>query len=290
MIAPMTLPPRRCTAVLSLLLAACGDAPPTPPPPPPQLTAAAEQRLQQFADPSTWEDADPAHPGTRRRDPRTGIVFARIPHGEFLMGVEAGDPQAMPRHKVTLTHDYWLATTELTVGQWHRAVADFALDPAVPLPKNADDDQPMTLSCTDAERFAQRFGYRLPTEAEWERACTGGLELAAEPWATEAGMREHAWFHRNSDLRPHPVATRAANPFGLHDMLGNLWEWTADDFNPIVYQARKDGVTDPGSPAKGRHRTLRGGSWFSIPPATPRTRMSAEIDERGAFFGARFAR
>ncbi|MFO1076144.1 MAG: SUMF1/EgtB/PvdO family nonheme iron enzyme [Planctomycetota bacterium] len=275
-------------AALALALAACDRTP--PPPPPPQLTAAAEQRLAQFADPSTWTDRDPAHPGARLVDPRTGIAFARIPKGDFAMGTDDGDPQTRPRHAVTLTRDCLLATTELTVGQWRRAVAEFAIDPTVPLPTDAADALPMPLSCEDAEAFARRFGYRLPTEAEWERAATCGLEPAAEPWRDEAGMREFAWFHRNSDLHAHAVATRRANAWGLCDMLGNLWEWTAEDFNPVAYLALKPPIVDPFQPAKGRHRVLRGGSFYSVPPATPRTRTSAEINERSAFFGARFAR
>ncbi|MCA8975774.1 MAG: SUMF1/EgtB/PvdO family nonheme iron enzyme [Planctomycetes bacterium] len=275
-------------ALAVLALAACGEPALPPPPAPAELSAAARHRLDEFASPASWQDLDAERPGTRLRDPRTGIVFRRVPKGEFDMGDDGNDPMWRPRHRVVLSRDYLLAETELTVGQWQRCAAEFALDPGVPIPAG-DAELPMTLSCLDAEALAQRFGYRLPTEAEWERACGGGLPRDDEPWRKEAGMREYAWFHRNSMSQSHAVATRKANPFGLYDMLGNLWEWCGEDFDPMAYGKRKAPATDPYVPPRTRHRVLRGGSWFSVPPASPRTRFSAEVGERTAFFGARFA-
>jgi formylglycine-generating enzyme required for sulfatase activity len=290
MISAMALPRlRHVLAVLALLPAGCDEPPPPPPPPTPApvLSAAAEVRLAEFADPATWQDLDPTAPGTRLCDPRTGIVFRRIPRGEFTMGDDAGDAVMRPQHQVVLTRDYLLAETELTAGQWRRSAAEFALDPTVPVPEV--DELPIPLCNDDAVRFAARFGYRLPTEAEWERACRGGLPQHEEPWRTEEGMRAHAWFHRNSDLRAHPVATRQPNAYGLYDMLGNLWECCGEDYDAGAYARRARPATDPLVPPKARHRVLRGGSWFSVPPANPRTRLCAAVDERRPFFGARFA-
>ena len=288
MIARMPGSPVHCraTALVGLLLAACSDP---GNPVMPTLSADAERRLEQFADPSTWEALESDRPGSRLRDPRTGIVFRRIPKGEFDMGEDNRDAISRPRHRVALTRDYLLAETELTVGQWRRCVLEFAADPTVPVPEG-DDDLPMTLSCHDAAKLAERFGYRLPTEAEWERACTGGVSRDDEPWATESGMDEYAWFHRNSNSQAQPVGTKAANPFGLFDMLGNVWEWCSEHFDPVAYAERGPLTKDPHVPAAHEHRVLRGGSWFSIPPASPRTRSSAAMHERTPFFGVRFAR
>ncbi|MBL8724579.1 MAG: SUMF1/EgtB/PvdO family nonheme iron enzyme [Planctomycetes bacterium] len=274
--------------LLFLLADACrkADAPPTNVQEKPrELDAAARQRLREGADPRRWSNVDPAQPGSHRVDPRSGISFARIPAGEFTMGDEA-QVEAKPAHTVRLRRDFLLATTELTIGQWRRYVAEFGGDPTVPVPPWTDD-HPMPLSCVDAERFCATFGYRLPSEAEWERACTGGVERSAEPWATEAGMREHAWFHRNAEQRAHAVATRAPNAYGLHDMLGNLWEWCGENWRPFPYQGRTGVTEDPRGPNGGSDRVIRGGSWFSVPPATPRTRKSGGALERNRFFGCR---
>jgi len=233
------------------------------------------------------KNLDSKRPGHRFRDPRTGMVFVRVPGGEFEMGNNGVAVEA-PRHQVVLSRDYLLAETELTVGQWRRFVAEYSGDPNVPVPEGGDD-LPMTLSFVDAQKLATAFSYRLPTEAEWERACCGGVTMDAEPWATEEGMRRAAWFHRNADYQSHPVRLKAPNGYGLYDMLGNLWEWCIDDYDPIAYTRRKPPATDPKGSTRGAQRIIRGGSWFSVPPATPRTRLPAEIHERTAFFGVRFA-
>lgn len=215
-------------------------------------------------------------------------MFRRIPAGEFDMGTNEGQGHDRPQHRVRLTQDFLIAETEVTVGQWRTHVREFAGDPAVPVP--TEDTLPMPMSCADALGFCERYGYRLPTEAEWERACTGGVPREQEPWNTEAGMREHAWFHRNAEMRTHPVGTRAANGYGLFDMLGNLWEWCGEDWNPAPYVGRQGVTVDPRGPSTGFDHALRGGSWFSVPPGTPRTRMSGGFHERSAFFGCRPAR
>ncbi|USQ79092.1 formylglycine-generating enzyme family protein [Ornithinimicrobium faecis] len=85
-------------------------------------------------------------------------------------------------------------------------------------------------------------GYRLPTEAEWEHACRAGTT-----GPRYGDLDTIAWFRDNSDERPHEVGLKAPNAFGLHDTLGNVWEWCWD-----VYDAE----------AYGSYRVLRGGGWF----------------------------
>jgi len=97
----------------------------------------------------------------------------------------------------------------------------------------------------DSDAFDARFtgtdGYRLPTEAEWEYACRAGTS------APRYGpLEDIAWFSGNSRGRHHPVAEKAQNDWGLHDMLGNVWEWCFDRYDPAVY---------------GAYRIFRGGGW-----------------------------
>jgi sulfatase modifying factor 1 len=94
----------------------------------------------------------------------------------------------------------------------------------------------------DAEWDAAADGYRLPTEAEWERACRAGT---TGPRYGE--LDEIAWYRGNSAGRIHDVGELAPNSWGLHDMLGNVWDWCWDVYDAEVY---------------GTYRVLRGGGWF----------------------------
>ncbi|MFI6478355.1 formylglycine-generating enzyme family protein [Nonomuraea sp. NPDC050663] len=88
-------------------------------------------------------------------------------------------------------------------------------------------------------------GYRLPTEAEWEYACRAGT--TGPRYGT---LDEIAWYRANSGERSHPVGGKTPNAWGLHDMLGNVWEWCWDVYDAEVY---------------GSYRVLRGGGWFDEP-------------------------
>lgn len=89
---------------------------------------------------------------------------------------------------------------------------------------------------------ASADGYRLPTEAEWEHACRAGTD-----GPRYGPFDEIAWYRGNSDERVHDVGGKQPNPWGLHDMLGNVWDWCWDVYDPEVY---------------GTYRVLRGGGWF----------------------------
>ncbi|WP_405913975.1 formylglycine-generating enzyme family protein [Streptomyces sp. NBC_00963] len=88
-------------------------------------------------------------------------------------------------------------------------------------------------------------GYRLPSEAEWEYACRAGIS-----GVRYGELDDIAWYRGNSGEQVHPVATRAPNAWGFHDMLGNVWEWCWDLFDPEVY---------------GPYRVFRGGGAYDHP-------------------------
>ncbi len=94
----------------------------------------------------------------------------------------------------------------------------------------------------DVEWDTSADGYRLPTEAEWEHACRAGTT-----GPRYGPLDEIAWHRRNSHERIHDVGGKRPNAWGLHDMLGNVWEWCWDHYDPEVY---------------GAYRVLRGGGWF----------------------------
>lgn len=98
------------------------------------------------------------------------------------------------------------------------------------------------LNTDDVVWDASADGYRLPTEAEWEHACRAGTD-----GARYGPLDDIAWHRANSDGRMHAVGGKQANAWGLYDMLGNVWEWCWDLYDPQVY---------------GTYRVLRGGGWF----------------------------
>lgn len=107
------------------------------------------------------------------------------------------------------------------------------------------------------------IGFRLPTEAEWEYACRAGTTTHYSFGDDVAQLDDHAWFNRtaekNGKIGSRPVATKRANPFGLFDMHGNVWERCEDYFDPKWY--RNSPATDPVGPPIGSNRMVRGGGW-----------------------------
>ncbi|MEV4093619.1 formylglycine-generating enzyme family protein [Streptosporangium saharense] len=97
----------------------------------------------------------------------------------------------------------------------------------------------------DVVRDPRADGYRLPTEAEWEYACRAG-DLGVR----HGELDEIAWHRGNSGGGPREAGTRAPNAWGLHDMIGNVWEWCQDRYDPEVY---------------GPYRVFRGGGWSDLP-------------------------
>ena len=256
------------------------------------------QVLRKDPDPEVVTDPDVArairdsgHPWSVVHVP-TGIELRLVPPGSFARGarLQADDPRgdARPVHEVVITRPLYVSRTEVTNRQYR------TLDPSHvsllsshhDLVRGLDglsfdaDEQPATSLCWhDADDFARRWGFRLPTEAEWEHFARAGsdgryawgdeLEEGAA-WANFPGAATAELV--SSEIRPvpwedgypltAPVASFRANAFGLHDAIGNVWEFCADWYGTDEYRRCADGTTDPTGPAEGRARVLRGSSWL----------------------------
>ncbi|MFC1551150.1 formylglycine-generating enzyme family protein [Candidatus Latescibacterota bacterium] len=109
-----------------------------------------------------------------------------------------------------------------------------------------------------AKAFAEYYGFDLPTEAEWEYACRGGKQYM---YGTDDGTIGTDKVNFNNHIGyPTPVGSYPANPYGLYDMNGNVWEWCSDWFDDEYYSVSPS--NDPTGPQTGQSRVMRGGTWY----------------------------
>ena len=204
----------------------------------------------------------------RVRDNGTGIEMLLVPPGIFQMGCIMGSDsygcygQEQPVHSVTLTNAYYLGRYEVTQAQWQ---AKMGSNPSYFQGLPDSPSRPVEqVSWNTIKNFNSATGLRLPTEAEWEFACRAGTTT---PFHSGPGFPNGttndglvgtiAWFNCDGGCNTHAVGMKAANALGLHDMLGNVWEWQSDWYGGYTSSAQ----TNPTGPAGGTYRVLRGGSW-----------------------------
>lgn len=218
-----------------------------------QLAAAQRQELQVLAE--------------RGTGPRDGMVL--IPAGEFWMGTDSGLPDSRPMHRVTLS-SYWLDRYEVTNRQYRRCVADGVCSPPKDRQPYEDPqqlDHPVTnVTWKQAHTYCQWREARLPTEAEWEKAARG-TDGRRYPWGNSeepitAKLKERPGTAGNGTM-PVGSLSDTASPYGVYDLVGNVWEWVRDWYAEDYYRTMPS--QDPQGPLRGTFRVLRGGDWTQGP-------------------------
>ncbi len=209
-----------------------------------------------------------------------------VPAGEFLMGSTASDPHRQkdeqPRHKVRVDA-FWMQAHEVTWDEYRLfmfdteggqlagkdALVDGVSRPTRPYMEmsfgmgiNGYPAISMTQHAANkyAEWLSARTGefYRLPTEAEWEYACRAGTTTAYSFGDDASKLGDYAWYSANSHGKYQKVATKKPNAWGLYDMMGNVMEWTLDQYGPYP----PDAQTNPWVKATRPYpHAVRGGSW-----------------------------
>ena len=190
---------------------------------------------------------------------KTSMVLVLIPGGSFQMGSEEGEKDEQPVHDVEIPA-FFLSKYELTQAQWRHLTEEN--------PSYFHDDQQRPLenvSFEEAYALGVSLGLRLPTEAEWEYAARAGTKTRYW-WGDDVGKNKancsgcgSQWDNKQTA----PVGSFEANPWGLHDMAGNVWEWVQDCKSENYEVTHKDGrAWEQGNCAM---RMIRGGSWNDKP-------------------------
>jgi formylglycine-generating enzyme required for sulfatase activity len=219
------------------------------------------------------------------------IIMVQIPEGEFLMGSPPDEEGHFgnegPQHRVRLQR-FFLGQTPVTQAQWQVVAGwpkherELTPDPS----RFKGTNRPVeAVSWLDAIEFCKRLSrrsgmeYTLPSEAQWEYACRAGTTTPfhfGESISAELANYDATVSYGNGSQGVHlqrttDVASFPANPWGLHDMHGKVWEWCADHWHDNYQGAPGDGSAWFAVNAnKYTRRLLRGGSWYS-PPQTCRS-------------------
>lgn len=216
---------------------------------------------------------------------------------KFMMG------EGESAHEVTLTQPFEMQVTPFT--QLEAALATggnrsmfvdggfeitmngkkVKIDPNRPAEQYSWEDQQAIMDSMNAND--PKWNYRRPTEAEWEYAVRGGTDTKYSYGERDEGMRFHGWSYENSGGQTQPIARLRPNPFGLHDMHGNVWEWVEDWHGNYP----RGSVTNPTGPTTGSGRVLRGGSWDDdAPDLRSALRNAGGPGDADADVGFRFVR
>jgi formylglycine-generating enzyme required for sulfatase activity len=205
----------------------------------------------------------------RVRDTATQIEMLLVPPGTFQMGCIIGSDLygcyswELPVHQVTLTNAFYLGRYEVTQAQWQATMGSnpsYFQSPSAQVPAAQVPNRPAErVSWNTIQGYLNATGMRLPTEAEWEYACRAGTQTPFYNNSTDdSTLGALAWYSPNSGNQTRPVGGKAANAFGFHDMLGNVWEWVNDWYGGYSAGAQ----TDPTGPVSASARVIRGGSWY----------------------------
>ena len=208
------------------------------------------------------------------------MEFVWIEGGTFFMGSPPSeawrDSSERPWHEVEISEGFWLGKYEITQGQWEAVMGQRPW--GEPWSRDGKDyvvENPshpaVYISWEDVQDFirvlnsaADSVLYRLPTEAEWEYACRAGTSTQWSFGDDERQLAAYAWYSASAwdvnEKYPHAVGLKRANPWGLHDMYGNVSEWVQDWYGEDYYN--RSPRVDPLGPTTGYWRVVRGGSFY----------------------------
>jgi len=232
--------------------------------------------------------------------PNKAPEMVMIAAGRFSMGDGAD------QHVVAVVQPFALGRCEVTVAEFRAFVLETkyqtdgekqGCDWRSPDFKQTESQPVVCVSWRDARVYAywlsQKTGqkYRLPTEAEWEYAARAGTNTYYSFGDDDDQLSQYAWFDENSN-EMQPVASKKPNPWGLYDMHGNVWEWTADCWHDNYDQAPINGEAWlDGAGAECDLRVIRGGSWYDLAELMRSAyRFSFSTVEAGSSLGFRIAR
>jgi formylglycine-generating enzyme required for sulfatase activity len=200
---------------------------------------------------------------------------------------DGGDVLPTDQVQMTLSQGFWLGQHEATQAEWQNVMGTA---PWSERSINKGNEYPATyVGWSDAMKFCEKltaqerdagrlpdgWKYTLPTEAQWEHACRAGTKTQYSFGDDYTQLGDYAWFDSNANSEAHRVCQKKANPWGLFDMHGNVWEWCRDYF-----AKERAGGTDPTGPPTGRFRVCRGGSWATW---SYRTRSSTRTGDEDDF-------
>lgn len=233
--------------------------------------------------------------------PQIATKFIRIESGSFEMGGSSSS-NSLPVHEVLISKDYYICKYEVTQEEWSQfmpeSIYNYGKGNSYPvyyiswaaaivycnkrsisegLPpcysingsSNPDEWGELPISNSDVVWDSiicdwDAYGYRLPSEAEWEYAAKGGMFWQSEYiYSGSNSVDAVAWYRNNSNNSTHIVGTKAKNQVGAYDMSGNSAEWCWDRYSNNYYQYCIDNgiYIDPRGPNEGSYRVFRGGSW-----------------------------
>ncbi len=204
------------------------------------------------------------------------MKFQYIRSGSFMMGSPAfegfrGNDE--DQYNVTLPHDFYMATTELTQGQWQKLMGSTPWLDKSEVRNGSDKVAATYVSWDDAREFCVALNkrhpngnweFRLPMEAEWEYCCRAGSSTAYSFGTSAEHLGDFGWFVDNAgsvgERYAHLVQQKQGNKWGLFDMHGNVWEWCQDGLG----ERESESPTDPTTPRTILFPVMRGGSWSNF--------------------------
>lgn len=206
-----------------------------------------------------------------------GMRLVLVPGGRFTMGGDSSDQ--LPRHEVVVA-PFYIAAHEVTQAQWQ---AVMGYNPSQFPDARRPVDQ---VTWLEAQSFLEKLNliegtnkYRLPSEAEWEYAARAGTGSRFFFGDDPGDLRSYAWFGAESNAGTRPVGSLAPNPWGLHDIYGNVWEWVQECWHPDYNGAPADSRVWGGGDCS--QRTVRGGAWNNRPERLGSAQRGAYVPNFG---------